>query len=217
MRTFHEIILIRHGETISNAEGRFQGSHDSPLSERGRADVVRLGRFFRERLPGVDYWFVSPQGRARDTSRLIREELAPRGLPAEEVQDELREINCGDFETRLHTEVDQEILARIRAEPAYRYPGGESRVDVAARALAFLDRFRARVQGESRPEPVRAVIIAHGNLNQCLGGVLMDVDPLLSARSIIVNTGICRFFARELDGPFLLRAWGETPHLNEWP
>jgi broad specificity phosphatase PhoE len=217
MRAFHEIFLIRHGETISNAEGRFQGSHDSPLSERGRADVIRLGRFFRERLPAVDFWFVSPQGRARDTSRTIRAELNTAELPDEEVHDELREIHCGHFETRLHAEVDQDILARIRTEPDYRYPGGESRVDVAVRALTFLERFRARVRSESRPEPVRAVIIAHGNLNQCLGGVLIGVDPLLSARSIIVNTGICRFFARDLDGPFLLRAWGETPHLDEWP
>jgi probable phosphoglycerate mutase len=211
--------LIRHGETVHNAEGRFQGSKDSPLSEKGRADAVRLGEFFRERLGPVDYWFVSPYGRARDTSRLIREQMDGVALPEEEVHDELREINCGDFEGQLHAEVDQQILGRIRGEADYSYPGaaGESKVDVSRRARAFLDEFRARIKQEQRTRPFRAVAVAHGNLNQCLGGVLLDVQPELSARSVIVNTGLCRFFTADPFGPFRLRSWGETPHLDEWP
>lgn len=215
---FSDIILIRHGETVSNSEGRFQGSQDSPLTERGRADAARLGAYFGERLGPVDYWYVSPYGRARDTSRLIREAMDDRPLPPEEVHRELREINCGTFETQLHKEVDQALLARIREEAdcAYPGPGGESKVDVSRRARLFWDELRARARAERNGAHFRAIIVAHGNFNQCLGGVLLGVDPTLALRSIIVNTGICRFLTEDPDAPCRLLSWGETPHLDEW-
>ena len=38
-----ELILIRHGETEFNRAGRFQGGHDSPLTEKGEDEARKLG------------------------------------------------------------------------------------------------------------------------------------------------------------------------------
>ena len=41
-------ILIRHGETVWNGENRFQGTRDSPLSDRGLEQAQALGRRFAD-------------------------------------------------------------------------------------------------------------------------------------------------------------------------
>jgi alpha-ribazole phosphatase len=47
LKSGHAILLVRHGETVSNIEGRYHGRLDSPLTERGVAQAQAIGRRLR--------------------------------------------------------------------------------------------------------------------------------------------------------------------------
>ena len=97
------IYYIRHGQTDWNATGRFQGTQDIPLNDKGRmqaaASGVRLGQLLAEegRDPGSLAYVASPLGRARVTMELLRGEL---GLPPHDyaVDERIREITYGAWE-----------------------------------------------------------------------------------------------------------------------
>ncbi len=74
------ILLVRHGETEWNRERRYQGRFDLPLTERGVAQARAIGRLFAA-LPDAAAASIvaSPQGRARRTAKIIREELSAPG------------------------------------------------------------------------------------------------------------------------------------------
>src|SRR6476469_4028767 len=86
------ILLVRHGETPWNREGRYQGRTDIPLSETGQTQVRALG----ERLKSVDIKLAvaSPLSRAKTTAEAI---LAGRSV-ALDLDDRLIEISHGDWE-----------------------------------------------------------------------------------------------------------------------
>ena len=86
---------MRHGETIWNRAGRWQGSLDSELTVKGKAQATSMGEALR--LAGVSsathLALTSPQGRAEATAKRA---LQPLGLVAE-FCDDLREIEIGEW------------------------------------------------------------------------------------------------------------------------
>ena len=68
------LLLARHGESVWNAEKRFQGHTDIALSDRGRAQAEALGRALRGYKVAAAY--VSPFARARETAELALRALA---------------------------------------------------------------------------------------------------------------------------------------------
>jgi broad specificity phosphatase PhoE len=97
------LLLIRHGESLANAEGRLQGHLDIPLSDRGRRQAERLG----ERLAplGVEALYTSPLRRARETAEIIGARLAV----AFQARATLMERNVGELEGLTR----DEIIARF--------------------------------------------------------------------------------------------------------
>ncbi|WP_420131198.1 histidine phosphatase family protein [Rhodopseudomonas sp.] len=97
------IYFIRHGETDWNATGRYQGTQDIPLNDKGRGQASAAGRLLgnvltRERRDAAVLSYVaSPLGRARVTMELVRSAL---GLPAQgyATDERLREITYGAWE-----------------------------------------------------------------------------------------------------------------------
>jgi broad specificity phosphatase PhoE len=152
------IYLIRHAETAWNAEGRFQGTLDSPLSERG----VRQTRRLAQALAGAAFAAVysSPLPRAQVTVRPIAagRGLAPRSLHA------FREINLGIWEGRRVDDVahgDGENFRLWRERPvALRLPKGETLEEVATRATAGLRELASRHAGET------VALMSHGGVNR---------------------------------------------------
>ena len=70
MPDYPELLILRHGETEWNREGRMQGALDSPLTYVGRAQALAQGAALRAAGIGPVRWFSSPQGRALETARL---------------------------------------------------------------------------------------------------------------------------------------------------
>ncbi|NWD26931.1 histidine phosphatase family protein [Pseudomonas yamanorum] len=98
-----QLYVVRHGETDANAEGRYQGSLDIDLNERG----VLQARELRARLPSqIDAVVVSPLRRAQQTAAIV---FADDGLELHTL-DAFRERGVGVFE------------GLTQAEAAQRYP-----------------------------------------------------------------------------------------------
>src|SRR5207302_46661 len=87
-----QLLLIRHGESTWNREGRVQGWLDPPLSERGIQQAARLAERLRDEP--LDALYASPQQRARATAQAIAD---IKGLPLQ-LDDRLREHRLGGIQ-----------------------------------------------------------------------------------------------------------------------
>ena|SRR5579859_3563017 len=141
------LLLVQHGETSWNVEGRYQGHSDIPLNERGRRQAARLGPRL-EREP-IDAAIASDLGRAWDTALAITE---ARALPVQ-AEPRLRELSFGVWEGMTHAEIgaaEPAALAAWEADPeSVSPPGGETLTELAARLQSFLDQLQ-RDEGETR-------------------------------------------------------------------
>ena len=149
-----EILLVRHGETLWNQQGRMQGQQDSPLTELG----VRQARQLAARLKNVAFaaLYSSDLGRAYRTAVSIADETGH-----EVVSDiRLRERNFGIFEGLTHAEIKARYPeyheAFAKRDPHFVMPGGESARTFYERCLGCLAEIALRHEGES------AVVVAHG-------------------------------------------------------
>ncbi len=137
------LYLVRHGETEWNLAQRRQGRADSPLTERGMAQAHSAARALCHELGASSEVRLvsSPIGRALGTARVIAAEL---GLDESSVEcDELlAECDLGDWTGLTSPEVEARdpgaLARRERDKWNFRIPGGESYVDVAARARRWL-------------------------------------------------------------------------------
>ena len=131
MRT---VLLIRHGAVVGDADRRFIGATDWPMSERGEAQICALAERLNARFP-IAAIYCSDLNRSRRTAELL---AAGSGTPIH-VRPALREIDLGAWEGALRAEIARsepaEYERRGRDIAAYRPPGGESFRDLAARAL----------------------------------------------------------------------------------
>ena len=138
--------LIRHGLTALGETGKYQGSLDVGLSEKGRAQLCRASR-----TPGEVY--VSPALRARETAAILFPEARQIVVP------DLREMDFGVFEGRSWQEMEDDPAYRawVEANCEGQCPGGEDRAGFAAR-------IRAAMQAifEREKDSAEAVIVAHG-------------------------------------------------------
>jgi probable phosphoglycerate mutase len=134
------LLLVRHGPTAWNAEGRIQGHSDIGLSPQGEAAVVAW------RLPAAwcdGQWYASPLARARRTAALLghAEALAePRLIEANWGQWEGERLS--DLRARLGTTLVEEEARGLDFRP----PGGESPRDLQQRVTPFLHEL-ARLDG----------------------------------------------------------------------
>src|SRR5690606_19746874 len=65
------ITLVRHGESVGNAESRWQGQKDYPLTERGRAQAQALAARWKQEDVKFDAVIASPLSRAKETAEII--------------------------------------------------------------------------------------------------------------------------------------------------
>lgn len=125
-----DLIIIRHGPTAWNAEGRIQGSVDEPLSDAGRKRVAgwRVPDDLRDRR-----WYASPKRRAWETARLLGLDPIP--------EPRLVEMSWGDWEGRLIRELLDSGAMPDRHDRLgldFRPPGGESPREMQDRLRSWL-------------------------------------------------------------------------------
>jgi probable phosphoglycerate mutase len=141
-------VLLRHGQTVWNAERRFQGQSDIPLDPTGEAQAERAGRLLAALRPSV---IVSS-----DLSRATATAAPLARLTGLEVSldKDLRERSGGRWEGLN----DTEIRAQYPAEHAsWTPPEGEASAAVAHRAKGAME----KVAGSMAPGTL-AVVVSHG-------------------------------------------------------
>ena len=174
------LVLIRHGETDWNVEGRYQGQADPPLNARGLEQARRLA----EKLEGqgLNLLYSSPLKRAAQTAEVVAAGLdVPMYL-----EPRLREIHQGDWQTRLRAEIASlypETFKRWETEPwEVHPPGGEHLSQVQARVDAALDEIIAR-------HPQQTIgIVAHRVPIALIKMRFQDLDPDIIRTLDLPNT-----------------------------
>ena len=156
------LLLIRHGQSQWNAENRFTGWVDTPLSELGAKEAKRAGERLAGRDIRVDRAYTSTLRRAVDTGRIVLDGLGQSDL--EQIQAwELNERFYGALTGRDKAQTAQEFGAeqvRIwRRSYDIPPPGGESLADTARRALPYFER---EIIPATR-ELGTVLVAAHGN------------------------------------------------------
>lgn len=152
-----ELLLIRHGEAEGNAEGRFLGRMDVPLSARGKAQAKRL----RGILPPSAAFVCSPMSRALETAALAT------GCEAGDLRTDagLREIDFGDWEGLTFEEIQARDPERVNSwaafEEEFRFPGGES-------LAGFQERARLAAERLMNADDETLVAFTHGGMIRAL-------------------------------------------------
>lgn len=146
------ILLIRHGQTEWNAQGRWQGHADVPLNEVGRQQARALAR--RLAAWPIRAIYASDLQRAAETAVILGQMvgLSPQFDP------EWRERDVGEFSGLTGDETRQrypEVWQGMK-RGAINPPNGETHDRLAERAIAAFRRTLARHEGEM------AAIISHG-------------------------------------------------------
>ncbi|WP_051499844.1 histidine phosphatase family protein [Nocardia sp. BMG51109] len=163
------LILLRHGQTEWNAADRMQGQIDTELSELGRRQAKDAAR----ELVSHDAIAIvsSDLRRAYDTAVALADHTA-----VDVVRDRrLRETSLGEWEGLTHIDVDDRYpgarqIWRLNAD--YTPPGGESKLEVGARALPVVEELFA----ERTDWPGRTIIlVAHGGLIAALTAALLEL------------------------------------------
>lgn len=170
------LILVRHGATAWNAEGRFTSRTDVELSPDGREEAEAAARALAG--IGIERVMCSPLLRARATGEAIA--AAAPGPPAVTIDERLREIDAGPFEGLTGAEIEAGPLAeefhRWRSETDPEFPAGaETYESAVARARSFF--------GDVRDLPGTTLAATHGSLARVLvTAVVLGVDPGLHRR-----------------------------------
>jgi len=197
------LYLVRHGESIYNAESRIQGHADVPLSELGR----RQGEAVAEALAGIsiDAIYTSPLLRALDTARYI----AARHHVSICTDPRLMELDVGAFEGRLRAELESEnspdFVRWLSGDDHFVIPGGESRRQLANRG-------REALQSIAAYGHRAAVVVTHGGLLSATLRSILNLSQPLPPFSL-QNGSITRV-AFDSAGKFSLVALNETAHLQ---
>jgi probable phosphoglycerate mutase len=195
-----EVCLVRHGQSVSNAAGVWQGQGDSPLSDLGRTQVEAL----RGALLGQRYDLVlsSDLSRAADTAKAAGVEV--------EHDRAWREIHVGDWEGLTMEQVVErfpEQIAALKDRRTFAIGGGESWPEVFQRADASLQALRQRV-----PEGGRAIVFTHGGIIAAiLSGLLGVRDRFPWPLGRMRNTG--RTTLRFSEGQVELVAHNDDSHV----
>lgn len=178
------LLLLRHGQSVWNAAGRWQGWADPPLSPLGEAQATAAGHHLAGF--GIGRVATSDLQRARRTGELIAAEL---GLGAVEVDEGLRERNVGDWSGLTTAEIEERWPGQIQAWRDGRLPSppnGEA--DMVPRVLAALERLAAR-------EGTSVVVVTHG-------GVIHAVDRRFGADPAPIYNVCGRWLESDGDGGF---------------
>jgi len=169
-----QLLLIRHGQSTWNAEGRIQGWADPPLSERGLGQARKLAqRLIAEGYP-LAAIYSSPLLRARKTAEQVAQTL---GLPVQ-TDERLKENGVGQFTGLTGQEVEQQFpewVAARRSSPAWiAPPDGEARDGFASRAAAVM----AHIVANHSEQTV--AVVSHGGI---LGAYLIHALEMSIHRS----------------------------------
>ncbi|AWP34071.1 2,3-diphosphoglycerate-dependent phosphoglycerate mutase GpmB [Pantoea eucalypti] len=204
-----QVYLVRHGETVWNAERRIQGQSDSPLTEKGEQQAWQVGE--RVKHLGITHIIASDLGRTRRTAEIIADACGCSVT----LDARLRELNMGVLEKRpldgLTTEEEQWRAALVNGTEGGRIPEGESMTEMATRMHAALNACLDLPAG-SRP-----LLVSHGMALGSLVSTILGLPAYAERRLRLRNCSISRVDYQQ--SAWLAEGWivetaGDISHLD---
>lgn len=204
----YQIIFLRHGESVGNAESRHQGQADFPLTEKGKGQAKDLAHLWKDSGQQFDLILSSPLTRALDTAKIIAHIL---DIPLE--TDPLwMERDNGKLAGLLHEEAEEKI-PRPDFIPLYQpiAETGESQWELYLRAGKAINSLMKR-------EPGRYLVVGHGGLFDMVMHSVIGVSPqpdFQSAWFRFSNTGFTPVVYHLREGRWEIQGHNLSPHLPD--
>jgi broad specificity phosphatase PhoE len=195
-----KLLLIRHGQTALNVQGRVHSQQDSiGLDETGRWQALRLVEVCRGY--GVRSLLASPEQRALETAEIVAEALE---VPLQ-CSEALRERNWGQWSGEPWQQI-HDRLKQMSLEERFTYvpPGGESWQQMEQRLLGCVDSWRELSES--------VAVVAHGGLLRALIPLLLDEPRESSFRYDLENASVSVF--EVMVGEFGVVGLNEVEHLK---
>ncbi len=183
------LLLVRHGETDWNRDGRWQGGSDTSLNDVGREQARALA----DELDGnISTVYSSDLARARETAEIV---VANIGLPVQ-IDPRLRERGFGSWEGLTTTEIEERFGDAHRRWVASEGAGAddaETFEDFFARVNDFLADLLRLHPGEE------VLVISHGGSIRVIHALSTGVDYVRDHRLIpgVPNCSVARYVARD--------------------
>ena len=191
------LVLVRHGQSVWNLEKKFTGWVDVDLTENGKSEAKKAGELINKNNLLIDLYFSSVQLRAKNTLKIIQEELKNNKVPTEAW--ELNERNYGALtglnKDEMKIKLGEDKVHRFRRSwdlrpdplnkenpyhplnieiykniPQGKLPSTESLKDTYERVIAFYKKKIEIVNNKN------ILISAHGNSIRALCKYLFDLD-----------------------------------------
>ncbi len=201
-----KLLIVRHGITDWNSDGRFQGQQDVILNAVGLEQAHRLAlRLANQTISSV---FASDLVRARQTAS----EIATLQTVPVTADPRLREICFGRWEGRYFDEIaqnDAETMRLWRAhdDPSFCVLGGETITQVASRVQAFVNDLN------NIPDGHTTLVVSHGGTASVLLCLLLGMPPIRYWQFHLSQTGLSEVSLKP--GKVRLNYFNDTCHLSE--
>jgi broad specificity phosphatase PhoE len=204
--SLYTLILLRHGESVGNAQGYYQGQKDYPLTSRGINQVKRLIARWRADGTCIDHVITSPLLRAKHTAEMI---CTAFGYSLEEDRD-WQERDIG-----VLTGITRDKADKYYPKPEFFTPydsigeTGEGNWALYLRAGKALHRILKRPPG-------RYLVVSHGGiLNQALH-VILGITPHANGQGAhfrFVNTAYATFHYEPENHKWIVWGLNDFTHL----
>jgi 2,3-bisphosphoglycerate-dependent phosphoglycerate mutase len=182
------LLLVRHGETDWNRDGRWQGHSDTHLNDAGRQQARRVAR----ELGHVDVVYASDLARARETAEIV---AAALGLPVQ-LDARLRERSFGAWEGLTAAEIE---VAFSDAHGRW-LTGDGAGADDAEPFATFGERVTSFLTDVLEQHPGETVlVVAHGGSIRVIHALASGLDYVRDHRAIpgVANCVVARYAARD--------------------
>ena len=205
------LLLLRHGVTTWNREGRFQGHLDAPLDPIGVEQAQLLGERLAAEEAGPLRIVTSPLTRAAATADIVADALEGAGIAVDRTTHAgLMEIGQGEWSGRSHAEIardEPERYAAWRAGGGQVTPPGGETVDAAQRRIVeTLD----ELIGDER---AILCVVSHGGILRLAAGHLLGLPPVKAWAFDVDNASLSRLARPTASEPWRIEAWNDTAHL----
>ena len=200
-----KLIIVRHGETLWNVEGKKQGQFDSPLTCLGIKQAEALAQRLAEESFAVLY--ASDLGRAAKTAEYI----AARTNHEVILEDGLRERDFGIFQGLTDEQIKNKYPAEYNLHLAdkidYVIPEGESLREFSARVINCLESLTVRHAGQV------VAIVTHGGVIDGWFRFIFGIPLEIPRRAKLWNAGFNCLVYDDVAG-WTLHTWGDVSHVK---
>lgn len=189
-----QLVLVRHGETVANAAGLWQGTEDEGLTARGVRQAQALAQRLASEYGIATAIFSSTLSRARQTAEIIQAALPHLPL---HLRADLVEYDLGDWVGLSSTTLRDEyrLWERMATDPDFAPPGGESPRHFARRIISALQEIASIHAGSA------IIVVSHNGV-------------IATALALLLHGDGSRWTGYDLaNGAFSVLVMSDQPHL----